>query len=172
MARKAVVDRDVILKMLRDGRTTQSIAGEFGVSRQAIDLHRRDFIRQGLLPDQRAARGRKPAPLPGPAPRRPETVKEAFPGGERYSSGATGAADAPAAAVPAASAPLDEQIELVIDAFAALKRLPGMERELAEYRKKYEEALLEIGRLRTAEQKRLDQERRWYQVRLPENDVS
>ena len=51
MTRKAVVDRDTILNMLREGKTTQNIAEKYGVSRQAIDLHRRDYIKKGLLPN-------------------------------------------------------------------------------------------------------------------------
>jgi len=55
MARKAIVDRDLVLTWLREGKTTEYIAEQYSVSRQAIDLHRRDFISRGLLPDQRAA---------------------------------------------------------------------------------------------------------------------
>ena len=61
MARKAIVDRDIVLICLREGKTTQYIAEQFGVNRQAIDLHRRDFISRGLLPNQRAARGKRAA---------------------------------------------------------------------------------------------------------------
>ena len=50
MARKAIVDRNIVLQLLKEGKTSQSIAAQFGVSRQAIDLHRKEFIRTGLLP--------------------------------------------------------------------------------------------------------------------------
>ena len=56
MARKATVDKDVVLRMLQEGKTTQQVADQFEVSRQAIDLHRREFINRGLLEDQRAFR--------------------------------------------------------------------------------------------------------------------
>ena len=56
MARKATVDKDVVLQMLQEGKTTQYVADQFEVSRQAIDLHRREFINRGLLQDQRAFR--------------------------------------------------------------------------------------------------------------------
>ena len=56
MARKATVDKDVVLRMLQEGRTTQYVADQFEVSRQAIDLHRREFINRGLLEDQRSFR--------------------------------------------------------------------------------------------------------------------
>ncbi len=58
MARKAIVNKNIILNKLKDGETTQSIAENFNVSRQAIDLYRRDFIKKGLLPNQRALRGK------------------------------------------------------------------------------------------------------------------
>lgn len=50
MARKAIVNKDTVLRMLREGETTQRIAEGFNVSRQAIDLYRKDFIGKGLLP--------------------------------------------------------------------------------------------------------------------------
>ena len=56
MARKATVDKDVVLRMLQEGKTTQYVADQFEVSRQAIDLHRREFINRGLLQDQRSFR--------------------------------------------------------------------------------------------------------------------
>ncbi len=56
MARKATVDKDIVLEMLREGKTTQYVADEFGVSRQAIDLHRKEFISRHLLDDQRSFR--------------------------------------------------------------------------------------------------------------------
>ena len=50
MARKAIVDRNVVLQLLKEGKTSQSIASQFGVSRQAIDLYRKEFVHAGLLP--------------------------------------------------------------------------------------------------------------------------
>jgi len=49
MARKATVDRNLVLQLLKEGKTSQSIAMQFGVSRQAIDLYRKEFFRTGLL---------------------------------------------------------------------------------------------------------------------------
>jgi transposase-like protein len=132
MARKAVVDRDVVLDMLKEGKTTQEIANKFGVSRQAIDLHRKDFISNGLLHDQRAPRTRTET-REAPPPER-DTVS------------------------------LDEQIDLVIKAFGALKRLPKLEAELETCQRQYEDAAHEIRLLRDAEQRRQNQERRWHEA--------
>lgn len=132
MARKAIVDRDIVLNMLREGKTTQDIANKFGVSRQAIDLHRKGFINSGLLHNQRATRTRI-------------EKKEATP-------------------LERNAVSLDEQIDLIIKAFGALKRLPQLEAELETYKRKYENAAHEIQLLREAEQKRQDQERRWHVV--------
>ena len=56
---------------------------------------------------------------------------------------------------------LDEQIDLIINAFNALKRLPQLEKEVETYKQEYKNALLEIERLKANEKKRLDQESRW-----------
>ncbi len=145
MARKAVVDKDVVLNMLKEGKTTQDIANKFGVSRQAIDLYRKDFINSGLLPNQRATRTRTE-----------RTIKErkvATPPGCKVAS-------------------LDEQIELIIKAFGALKRLPQLEAELEVYKRKCENAAQEIQMLREAEQKRQNQERRWHVVQQRDSSAS
>jgi hypothetical protein len=141
MARKAVVNKDIILGMLREGETTKSIAEKFNVSRQAIDIHRRDFIGKGLLPNQRAVRTRK-------------TSKEIATQKQNL--------------IPPQEAPqskdifsLDEQIDLIINAFNALKRLPHLEKEVETYKQEYKSALLEIERLKANEEKRLSQESRW-----------
>ena len=141
MARKAIVNKEIILSMLREGETTQSIAEKFNVSRQAIDLHRRDFIAKGLLPNQRAVRTRK-------------ALGQATPQRQNLTS--------PRQAPPARDVvSLDEQIDLIIDAFNALKRLPQLEKEVETYRREYENAVREIERLKENEKKRLDQESRW-----------
>lgn len=139
MARKAIVDRDTVLRMLRDGRTTQHVADHFGVSRQAVDLHRKDFIARGLITDQRAARSRRSTatptmaePTPAPSPRE------------------------------LAALPLDQIIDLAIDAFAALKKLPLAEAERDRFRQSYEAAAVEIERLKEAESHRRTQEQRWF----------
>ncbi len=56
---------------------------------------------------------------------------------------------------------LDEQIDLIINAFHALKRLPQLEKEVETYKHEYENALQEIERLKESEKNRLDQESRW-----------
>ena len=141
MARKAIVNKNIILNRLKDGETTQSIADNFNVSRQAIDLYRREFIKKGLLPNQRAKRARK---LP----------KEATPKKQKLIS--------PSHPLPSKDmVSLDEQIDLIIDAFNALKRLPELEKELEIYKRKYENATNEIEHLQNRGQKRQDQELRW-----------
>ncbi len=100
-------------------------------------MHRKDFIERGLLPDQRATRIK--------------ITKEAV------SAKQTGPPEQK-------TVPLDAQIELVIEAFSALKRLPELETELVIYKRKYEQATQEIERLREAEKRRQDQELRWLQA--------
>ena len=141
MARKAIVNKDIILSKLKEGETTQSIAENFNVSRQAIDLHRRDFIKKGLLPNQRAMRTRK---LPKEATSKKQKLilpRQSLPSKDIVS--------------------LDEQIDLIINAFNALRSLPRLEKEVETYKQKYENALHEIELLRENKRKRLDQEGRW-----------
>ena len=141
MARKAIVNKDVIFSLLKEGETTQRIAEKFNVSRQAIDLYRRDFIEKGLLPNQRAVRTRK---APKEAALQKQTIIS-----PRQSPPSKGIFS------------LDEQIDLIINAFNALKRLPQLEKEVETYKQEYENALHEIERLKENERKRLDQESRW-----------
>ncbi|MFC2023055.1 hypothetical protein ACFLTL_02775 [Chloroflexota bacterium] len=129
MARKAIVDKTLVLNMLKEGKTTQDVANKFGVSRQAIDLHRKEFITNGLLYNQRA---------PGVRTER----KEVTPPELNVVS-------------------LDEHIDLIIEAFSALRRLPQLEKELEIFKRKYENAVCEIQLLQEAEQKRQNQELRW-----------
>ena len=141
MARKAIVNKDEILSMLREGETTRSIAEKFNVSRQAIDLHRKDFIEKGLLPDKRAVRVK-------------EQVKETAPQNQSPISTSP-------PPLPDDAASLDAQIDLMISAFNALKRLPQLEKEVETYKQQYEQALTEIESLKETERKRLNQESRW-----------
>ncbi|MFC1929537.1 hypothetical protein ACFLW6_01540 [Chloroflexota bacterium] len=141
MARKAVVDKDIVLNMLGDGKTTQLIAEKYSVSRQAIDLYRKDFIKKGLLPDQRAPRIKKAQRVITPDKKSVPTTEPSF--------------------VKSATVSLDEHISLVIEAFSALKRLPELEKELDAYKHRYEDALLRIEDLEQAKKKRDDQEQRW-----------
>lgn len=153
MARKAVVNKDIILSMLREGETTQSIADKFNVSRQAIDLHRRDFINKGLLPNQRAVRARKATMEVMPPKQNLISPKEYPPSKDVIVT-------------------LDEQIDLVINAFHALKRLPQLEKEVETYKHEYENALQEIERLKESERKRLDQESRWHNAQRQSDNNS
>ena len=152
MARKAIVDKDIILDLLKKGETTQRIAERFKVSRQAIDLHRKEFINNGLLPDKRAARTRtepiefvshpKEIDNENSAVQQPVLIKSQTPPRENIES-------------------LDAQIDLIISAFDALKRLTALENELETIKQENEEAKLEIERLKARGNKRLDQENRW-----------
>ena len=141
MGIKAIVNKDVILSMLRAGETTRRIAGKFNVSRQAIDIYRRDFITKGILPNQRAVRRRKTSEKAAPQKQNLISPSQASPSKDTIS--------------------LDEQIDLIINAFNALKRLPQLEKEVETYRKKYENARYEIERLKEKEKKRLEQESKW-----------
>jgi hypothetical protein len=152
MARKAIVDKEIILDLLKKGETTQRIAERFKVSRQAIDLHRKKFIKKGLLPDKRAARNRKDSvEIPiysndfkteNITVEQPGFVKTQTPRQESIES-------------------LDAQIDLIIKAFNALKRLTVLEKELDTLKQENEAAKLEIERLKAQENKRLEQEKRW-----------
>jgi hypothetical protein len=152
MARKAIVDKDLILDLLKNGESTQRIAKRFNVSRQAIDLHRKDFINSGLLPDKRASRIRK-------------EQSEFFNTTEEIdgedSSVQQQALNRSKIPVVENIESLDAQIDLIISAFNALKRLPVVEKELEALKRENEKARQEIERLKSHENKRLDQENRW-----------
>jgi len=152
MARKAIVDKDIILELLTKGETTQRIAERFNVSRQAIDLHRKEFINNGLLPDKRAARTRK---VPVKIVNLPKNIEN--------EEAKTQQPVLIEAKTPKRehSESLDEQIDLIISAFSALKRLPLLEKELEILKQESERAKLEIEQLKARENKRLDQEKRW-----------
>lgn len=156
MARKAIVDRDIILNMLKEGETTQHIADQFNVSRQAIDLHRKEFIVKGLLADKRAARRKKSelqttteTPTP-PARRQTNTIHDET-------------------SFPESSISLDQHIDLLINAFHALKRVVLMEKELNAYKQENERVKREIEYLKERERKRIEQENRWLLIRNDAN---
>lgn len=142
MARKATVDKDTALLMLREGKSTHTVAQHFGVSRQAIDLHRRGFIHDGLLVDKRA-------------PRKTVTSEKAA---ETRVKGDTAIS-------------LDRLIDLVIEAFNSLKRLPELEAELEKYQRNYQKAAEQIELLEKEVIKRKEQEARWL-FAMPPGDVS
>lgn len=143
MARKATVDVDKVIQMLQDGQTTQVVAEYFGVSRQAIDLHRRKFIQSGQLVDRRAPR-----------------IAVASAG---YDAAKVEAAP------PAVS--LDRLIELVIEAFDSLKKLPKLEAELEKYKQDYQKAAERIELLEKEMSKRQTQEARWRTAIQPDNEI-
>ncbi len=160
MARKAIVDRDTVLQLLREGKTSQSIASQFGVSRQAIDLYRKQFVNSGLLPKTRAA---KPVMAAEPRPgiqytdhHTPEPVPEPKP--TPYST-------TPTPALPTLS--LDQMVDLIIQAFSALRRVPELEAEIAKTRKSYDALLQQVEQLQIREQKRKEQEARWIHAQSP-----
>ena len=146
MARKAIVNRNVVLQLLKEGKTSQSIASQFGVSRQAIDLYRKEFVRAGLLPGSTA-----PLPLvTSPAATIPISPK-------------------PAPAITLHDVSLDQMIDLMIKAFDALKHAPELETEVAKYRRDYEGLLKKIEQLEESEKKRQEQETRWIQSQNTDN---
>jgi hypothetical protein len=149
MARKATVDRNLVLQLLKEGKTSQSIAMQFGVSRQAIDLYRKEFFRTGLLQNN-------VTPLPVTTPNSSPPI--------------TGM-PAPVQTQPAGLQPedvsLDQMIELMIKAFAALKRIPELEAEAAKYRGEHDALIAQIALLEEREKKRKEQESRWLHAQNP-----
>lgn len=161
MARKAIVDKEIILDMLRAGETTQHVAERFNVSRQAIDLHRKAFIHQGLIPDRRANRSTEKTE---PGKRNGEDPEEYEIKSERQ---AILLEDKPSQTGKTVedTISLDNQIDLMISAFSALKKLPALEQEIENVKRENEKARREIERLKAQERKRLEQENRWMLIR-------
>ena len=146
MARKAIVDRETVLQLLREGKTSQSIASQFGVSRQAIDLHRKEFVRTGVLTAARVPR--EPAPVKTP-PQTPSPLP---------------VTTAPVRTPKAENISLDQMIDILIRSLAAMKRLPELENEVAVLRQRHEAAIAKITELEERERKRLDQETQWQEA--------
>jgi transposase-like protein len=143
MARKATVDVAKVLQMLREGGSTQAVAEHFGVSRQAIDLRRRKFIETGQLVDKRA-------------PRKVVFSSEGDkPEAKDYSS-----------------VSLDQLIDLAIEAFDGLKKIPKLEAELERYKQDYQKAAERIEQLEKEISKREAQEARWRAATLPSDASS
>jgi uncharacterized membrane protein len=151
MARKAIVDKNTVLKLLKEGKSSQTIANQFGVSRQAIDLYRKEFTRTGIFPVASAA------PLPDivPATENAPEVQKAVP------------TPSPTSPAPQAVS-LDQMIELSIKAFDALKRLPELEAEVAKYRADYENLAKQLEQMLEREKKRKEQETRWLYAQNPD----
>ncbi len=166
MARKPIVDRDIVLRMLQEGSSTQQVAERFGVSRQAVDLHRKDFITRGLLKNERAARKPKSTslfsdttPVEVPTQSTASTVPADIPPQSTTSSAP--ADTPPQSTTSSAAASIDDLIELMITAFTALKRVPELEIQLEQYKDAYTRTLKEVERLGKEAEKRQDQEQRW-----------
>jgi hypothetical protein len=151
MARKAIVDRNTVLQLLKEGKTSQSIANQFGVSRQAIDLYRKEFVRTGLLQSSSAPLLATQA-LPSPPTGKPVTPLSAAP--------------APPTIQPQ-DVSFDQMIELMIKAFDAFKRVPELEAEVAKYRQEHDGLVKQIEQLEEKERKRKEQETRWLHAQNP-----
>jgi DNA-binding transcriptional MocR family regulator len=124
MARKAIVERNTVLQLLKEGKTSQSIASQFGVSRQAIDLYRKEFVSRGLLEGKTRQR--------------------------RIKKSTSEAAPQPALKPEANSLqdiPLAQMIDVLIKVSSSLKRIPELEAEVEKYHHAYEELLQEIALL-------------------------
>ena len=159
MARKAIVDREIVLQLLREGKTSQAIASQYGVSRQAIDLYRKQFVQSGLLPETRLTRpvtSVSQSNVPQPGRQIPEPAMEPEPSSPTTS---------PPAATTALS--LDQMVDLIIQAFSALKRVPELETEIEKLQKSCDSALQQVEQLRAREQKRQEQEARWIHAQSP-----
>jgi hypothetical protein len=151
MARKATVDVEKVMQMLREGQSTQAVAEHFGVSRQAIDLHRHKFIRNGQLEDRRAPRVAAPSAIYNAAP-----VRKTEPLAENNSR--------------PDSVSLDKLIELVIQAFDSLKKVPKLEADLERYKQDYQKAAEKIERLEKEVIRRQEQEARLKLALEPESN--
>lgn len=161
MARKAIVDREIVLQLLHEGKTSQAIANQYGVSRQAIDLYRKQFVQDGVLQRSRTTR---PATTVKPKPNnKPIHHQTAEPSPEL--KGQAYLFTPPLQAT--ITVPVDQIVDLVYQAFTALKRIPELEAEITEIRKNYESALQQIEQLKDREQKRQEQEARWIHAQSP-----
>jgi transposase len=155
MARKAIVDREIVLQLLQEGHTSKAIAERFGVSRQAIDLYRKH------LPESTSPETRSPNPE-SDEPKSALTYQhtpESPPEPKRvpYSTGK----------VQTPSLSLDELVDLVIQAFSALKRVKELEMEISKLRNNYDALLQQVEQLQAREQKRKEQEARWIHAQSP-----
>jgi hypothetical protein len=162
MARKATVDREVVLQMLKEGKTSQAIANRFAVSRQAIDLYRKQFTTEGVL---------TVTPRPRPVSARPATRSPAEiqpPVSEPIAPNTIPAAVNPP--MPEQKTPpisLDRLEDAIIEAFTALRRTHELESEIETLKQNYAAALQQIEQLKEREQKRREQEQRWLHAQQP-----
>jgi transposase-like protein len=156
MARKAIVNREMVLQLLQEGQTSKAIAERFGVSRQAIDLYRKQ-LPGGASPETRA-----PKPVMSTQPQSAFTYQHTpeLPPEPKRAPYSTRLAQTP-------SLSLDEMVDLVIQAFSALKRVKELEAEISVLRKSYDALLQQVEQLQAREQKRKEQEARWIHAQSP-----
>lgn len=162
MARKAIVDRETVLQLLREGKTSQAIADRYGVSRQAIDLYRKQFTKSGLLTGTRSASPLitdKPIPEPG-IQYSTQPIPEPIPATQPPATYTT-------TPNPAPQVSLDQMVDLIIQAFSALKRVNELEAEIVKIRNSYNTLLQQVEQLQAREQKRKEQEMRWIHAQSP-----
>ena len=180
MARKTTVDVGKVMQMLREGKTTKEVAGSFGVSRQAIDLHRRRFIADGQLEEKRATRvsalsyvfktGNSSSSESGSGGYDAHHGKPSA-GSERFDVDPSGNNSPPSSRLKSNQAvSMDSLIELIIEAFDSLKRAPGLEAELEKCRRDYRKALEKTEALEAALIHRTEQEARLRLVLPPDGN--
>jgi hypothetical protein len=162
MARKATVDREVVLQMLKEGRTSQAIANRFAVSRQAIDLYRKQFTAEGVLIVTPRSRPVYTRPVAEPSVENQPVVAE--PVGQNTNP-AVISSPVPRQKTPPIS--LDQLEDAIIEAFTALRRTHELEAEIETLKKDYAAALQQIEQLKEREQKRREQEQRWLHAQQP-----
>ena len=158
MARKAIVDRGAVLQLLKDGKSSQTIGAQFGVSRQAIDLYRKEFIRNGLLKAAGVAVNTLALPLSSPP---------SVPAPTQQINAIVETRSLPGFLTPR-EVSLDQMIDLIIRAFDAMKRIPEMEAEVEKYRREHDGLLKRIEQLEERERKRKEQENRWIHAQNPD----
>ena len=162
MARKATVDREVVLQMLKEGKTSQAIANRFAVSRQAIDLYRKQFTAEGVLtitPRQRLVYTR---PTAKPVAENPPQVSETV-----VQNVIPETVTPPAGPQKTPPVSLDQLEDAIIEAFTALRRTHELEAEIETLKKNYAAALQQIEQLKEREQKRRELEQRWLHAQQP-----
>jgi cell division protein FtsL len=155
MARKAIVDRETVLQLLREGQTSKAIADRFGVSRQAIDLYRKylsNFIPPNDIEKPQATNEPKPTSVYQPK-------VESVSGHEKPPY--------PTRTSTRSALSLDEMVDLIIEAFSALRRVKELESEISTLKKKSDALLQQIEQLEVREQKRKEQEARWIHAQSP-----
>ncbi|MDP2919022.1 MAG: helix-turn-helix domain-containing protein [Dehalococcoidia bacterium] len=157
MARKAIVDRTAVLELLKEGKTSQAVADRYGVSRQAIDLYRKQFVREGLLSPAHPTR------QPGTTVKKSDRIADEP--RAPYYAGPQPPTPPRLPTRPALS--LDQAVDLLIQALTALKRVPELEKEIEQLKKTNGMLQAQFEEMQGREQKRHEQESRWFQAQNP-----